>query len=69
MISEEEKISRRKSVQFALDNNRLAGYEPPENFIELSDKWIEGDLTIEEFKIELYNRLGLGDYLNKNLGD
>ena len=54
MISEEEKISRRKSVQFAL---------------ELSEKWIEGDLTIEEFKIELYNRLGLGDYLNKNLGD
>ena len=69
MISEEEKISRRKSVQFALDNNRLAGHEPPENFIELSEKWIEGDLTLEEFKIELYNRLGLGDYLNKNLGD
>ena len=43
MISEEEKISRRKSVQFALDNNRLAGHEPPENFIELSEKWIEGD--------------------------
>jgi hypothetical protein len=69
MISEEEKLNRRKSVQFALDNNRLAGYKPPENFIALSEKWIEGDLTIEEFKIELYNRLGLGDYLNKKLGD
>lgn len=59
MITEEEKLSRQKSVQFSIDNNRLEGLEPNEAFIEIANDWANGKLTNEEFGRKVYEIHGL----------
>ena len=59
MISEEEKLNRKKSVQFAIDNNRLEGLEPNKIFIEIANDWADGKLTNEEFGKKVYEIHGL----------
>ncbi|HHF1625028.1 TPA: antitoxin VbhA family protein [Haemophilus influenzae] len=59
MITEEEKLSRQKSVQFAIDNNRLEGLEPSQVFIDIAQNWVNGILTNEEFGRKVYEIHGL----------
>ena len=40
MITNEEKLSRQKSVQFAIDNNRLEGLDTDSDILELSQDWV-----------------------------
>ena len=59
MISKEEKLSREKAVQAAIDNNRLEGLEPSQAFIDIAQNWTNGILTNEEFGRKVYEIHGL----------
>lgn len=59
MISKEEKLSREKAVQAAIDNNRLEGLEPSQVFIDIAQNWVNGILTNEEFGRKVYEIHGL----------
>lgn len=59
MISKEEKLSREKAVQAAIDNNRLEGLEPSQTFIDIAQNWVNGILTNEEFGRKVYEIHGL----------
>lgn len=59
MITEEEKLSREKAVQAAIDNNRLEGLEPSQTFIDIAQNWANGILTNEEFGRKVYEIHGL----------
>ena len=59
MISKEEKLSREKAVRAAIDNNRLEGLEPSQEFIDIAQNWVNGILTNEEFGKKVYEIHGL----------
>ncbi|MFU2077580.1 antitoxin VbhA family protein [Avibacterium endocarditidis] len=59
MISETEKLSRQKFVQFAIDNNRLEGLSTDNDILELSQKWINGVISYLEFKEKVYEIYGI----------
>ena len=59
MITEEEKLSRQKSVQFAIDNNRLEGLETDKDILELSQEWINGVISYSEFQEKVYEIYGI----------
>ncbi len=59
MISKEEKLSREKAVRAAIDNNRLEGLEPSQEFIDIAQNWVNGILTNEEFGRKVYEIHGL----------
>lgn len=59
MISQEEVLRRKEAVQFAIDNNRLEGLEPSEQFIKIANEWSKGLLTDEEFGSKVYEIHGL----------
>ena len=60
MITEEEKLSRQKSVQFAIDNNRLEGLDTDKEILELSQEWVNGVISYSEFQEKVYEIYGLG---------
>ena len=59
MISQQESKQREKAVQFAIDNNRLEGLEPSEEFVAIANEWIAGKLTDTEFGERVYEIHGL----------
>lgn len=59
MISQEERIRREKAVQFALDNNRLEGLIMDNDILELSQKWIDGTISYQEFQEKVYEICGI----------
>jgi hypothetical protein len=50
MISDEEKKRRAEAVKFARALNRIAGLEASPSYVELAQRFVEGELTMEEFK-------------------
>lgn len=48
-ISNEEQAKRRYNVEQAFHSTRLEGREPSQDSIELSEKWIIGEITLEEW--------------------
>ncbi|WP_439256966.1 antitoxin VbhA family protein [Lonepinella sp. BR2271] len=56
-----EKSERQSAVQFAIDNNRLEGLEPSDEFLAFSQDWIDGNLTTEEFGEKIYVLHGIKD--------
>ena len=59
MITEEEKLSRQKSVQFAIDNNRLEGLDTDKDILELSQEWVTGAISYSEFQEKVYEIYGI----------
>ena len=59
-ITETEKLSRQKSVQFAIDNNRLEGLDTDKEILELSQEWVNGVISYSEFQEKVYEIYGLG---------
>ena len=59
-ITETEKLSRQKSVQFAIDNNRLEGLDTDKDILELSQEWVNGVISYSEFQEKVYEIYGLG---------
>ncbi|HHF3400473.1 TPA: antitoxin VbhA family protein [Haemophilus influenzae] len=59
MITEEEKLSRQKSVQFAIDNNRLEGLDTDKEILELSQEWVNGVISYSEFQEKVYEIYGI----------
>lgn len=59
-ITETEKLSRQKSVQFAIDNNRLEGLDTDKEILELSQEWVNGVISYSEFQEKVYEMYGLG---------
>ena len=53
-ITETEKLSRQKSVQFAIDNNRLEGLDTDKEILELSQEWVNGVISYSEFQEKVY---------------
>ena len=58
-ITETEKLSRQKSVQFAIDNNRLEGLDTDKEILELSQEWVNGVISYSEFQEKVYEIHGL----------
>ena len=48
-ISEEEKTRRKENIDFALGSVMLEGYTPRPEIEELMQRYINGELTSEEF--------------------
>ncbi|MBF0786029.1 hypothetical protein E4T80_11190 [Muribacter muris] len=59
MISQEERNQRQKAVQFALDNNRLEGLDMDEDVLALSQEWIDGIISYQEFREKVYEIHGI----------
>ena len=59
-ITETEKLSRQKSVQFAIDNNRLEGLDTDKEILELSQERVNGVISYSEFQEKVYEIYGLG---------
>ncbi|MFC3113742.1 hypothetical protein BKG91_11575 [Rodentibacter caecimuris] len=59
MISQEERSQREKSVQFALDNNRLEGLIMDNDILELSQEWVDGTISFQELKEKVYEIYGI----------
>ncbi|AHN71555.1 antitoxin VbhA family protein [Aggregatibacter actinomycetemcomitans] len=59
MITNEEKLSRQKSVQFAIDNNRLEGLDTDSDILELSQDWVNGEISYKEFQERVYEIYGI----------
>ncbi|EHK90736.1 antitoxin VbhA family protein [Aggregatibacter actinomycetemcomitans] len=59
MITNEEKFSRQKSVQFAIDNNRLEGLDTDSDILELSQDWVNGEISYKEFQERVYEIYGI----------
>ncbi|AEW76892.1 antitoxin VbhA family protein [Aggregatibacter actinomycetemcomitans] len=59
MITNEEKLSRQKSVQFAIDNNRLEGLDTDSGILELSQDWVNGEISYKEFQERVYEIYGI----------
>lgn len=59
MIDEFERAERERIVQFAMDNNRLSGLLPDEDLLRYSQKWICGEITLDELGKNLYEKHGL----------
>lgn len=59
MITEDEKLSRQKSVQFAIDNNRLEGLDMEDDILMLSQKWVNGDMNYQELQEKVYEIYGI----------
>ena len=49
MISEVEKESRREAVQYAKSSLELEGIILSKGLLDIADKYIQGELTREEF--------------------
>ncbi|MCW9710142.1 antitoxin VbhA family protein [Avibacterium sp. 21-586] len=49
MISETEKAKRREAVEYAKASVGLEGIILSDSLLKIADKFINGDLTIEEF--------------------
>ncbi|MGV6987606.1 antitoxin VbhA family protein [Testudinibacter sp. P80/BLE/0925] len=58
-ISEADKTSRQKAIQFAIDNNRLEGIETTAEMLKLSNEWINGHITFNAFKEKMYEVHGI----------
>lgn len=48
-MTPEEEAKRRYDVAQAFHSTRLEGLEPSQESIELSEQWIRGEITIEEW--------------------
>ena len=59
MITEEEKLRRQKSVQFAIDNNRLEGLDTDKDILELPQEWVNGVISYSEFQEKVYEIYGI----------
>lgn len=49
MISPEERAKRRYQVDQVHHSSRMEGREPSPETIALSEQWVNGDITIEEW--------------------
>lgn len=49
MISEAEKEARREAVRYAKSSLELEGITLSKGLLDIADKYIQGDLTREEF--------------------
>lgn len=54
MITEEEKLSRQKAVQFAIDNNRLEGFDVSNEMLNYFQQWINGEISMNELQSIAY---------------
>ncbi|OOF56778.1 antitoxin VbhA family protein [Rodentibacter myodis] len=59
MISQEERDQRQKAAQFAFDNNRLEGLIMDDDVLALSQEWINGMLSFQEFREKVYEIYGI----------
>ena len=48
-MTSEEQAKRRYNVEQAFHSTRLEGLEPSQESIDNSEKWIRGEITIEEW--------------------
>lgn len=53
MISEEEKQYRREKIEWGIANAELEGLKCPPEYREAGERYINGDLTFEEFEEEM----------------
>ncbi|MDG6896390.1 antitoxin VbhA family protein [Volucribacter amazonae] len=49
MISETEKAKRREAVEYAKASVSLEGITLSDSLLKIADKFVNGDLTLEEF--------------------
>lgn len=61
MISDEEQAKRRFNVEQAFHSTRLEGYEPSQESIELSQKWIRDEITLDEWLSAIKKKHGIED--------
>lgn len=52
-----EKQRRQYIVNFAINNNAIAGLPVSNELKELLDRWINGEITLEEIEKEIYSHL------------
>ncbi len=48
-ITPEEQAKRRWDVEQAWHSTRLEGLEPSQESLDLGEKWVRGDITIEDW--------------------
>ncbi|MGR6981908.1 antitoxin VbhA family protein [Testudinibacter sp. P27/CKL/0425] len=58
-ITESEKTARKKAFEFAIDNNRLEGLEPSQIVLDLSQKWVNGEISYSELETKVYEIHGI----------
>lgn len=61
MISPEEQIKRRYNVEQAFHSTRLEGGEPSKESIDLADRWVRGEITLDEWMVEIKRKHGIAD--------
>lgn len=59
MITPEEQAKRRWDVEQAWHSTRLEGLEPSQESRDLGEKWIKGEITIEEWIIQIKRKHGI----------
>jgi hypothetical protein len=56
MIPEEEQAKRRYNVEQAFHSSRMEGLEPSQESVELSEKWIRDEITLDEWHQKIMER-------------
>lgn len=59
MISPEEQAKRRYNVEQAWHNTRLEGLEPSQESLDLGEKWIRDEITLEQWLSEIKKKHGI----------
>ncbi|WP_281772505.1 antitoxin VbhA family protein [Haemophilus parahaemolyticus] len=54
MHTASEKQQRQEAVQFAINNNAIEGLFVSEQTKQLLNRWIEGELTLEQVESKIY---------------
>ena len=60
-ITQKEQDERRETMLSALGSQRLAGLEPDEQVIADSEKWVRGEMEIEEALKNFLERVKRGE--------
>lgn len=66
MIPPEEQIKRRYNVEQAFHSTRLEGEEPSKESIDLADRWVRGEITLEEWLNTIKLKHGIEDAEDNN---
>ena len=59
MISPEEQAKRRYIVEQAFHSNRLEGLETSQESRDLSEQWIQDEITLEQWLSEIKKKHGI----------
>ena len=52
-------MEKKDAVQFAIDNNRLEGFETDQEAIEIFNQWADNKISFQELEQAIYRLCGI----------